>query len=287
MKNIDNCMYVIETLLDTEPGYEYIQAREEYIEKLYPNTTTSEKESEKIFDAIEVLYDINNVTTLEDAIKCINKSLSISEYCLDAYNELSDTKETYDESIDTLLLGFKKGLEMFKFSEIVNDRGCLWGMTEYRPFARVLFKLAHELKKIGKRKYALTIYEFLHEFIDGDNLGIRDILLNEYLKSSTLPQARDLLDKYKDLNSVEFAYGEMIYCYLTKDLSSAEKYLKKGMELNKMIIDYIVYKKKLPIEKPSAYQLGTEEEAILYAMLFKTRWNRLPGLNEWVKNIIE
>lgn len=101
-------------------------------------------------------------------------------------------------------------------------------MIEYRPLCRLLYKLAKELKIIGKNKESIKIYEFLQEYIESDNLGVGVILLNEFLKQKTLPKARLLLDKYSDYETMEFIYGEMIYHFLIKDkILQKNNYLKE------------------------------------------------------------
>ncbi len=284
MEKLKECMLLIEFLLecDDEQGLGFIEARNKWMETNFPNITDIREQYSKIHEASEILYDAYHAASKEDFEKCISEALSVSQYCIDAYVMLADSKESYNESIEALLKGFQKAMEIFSFSQLAENRGYLWGMIEYRPFMRLLHKLAEELEVMKMSDYSLMIYEFLHEFIENDNLGVRNILLNIYLKKKTLVQARSLLDRYQEYESIEFTYGEMLYHYLAGNLDVAEMYLKKGLNLNEYILDYIVFGKKMNSDISYEYSDGSVEEAMIYANQFKARWNKTRGLNDWV-----
>lgn len=58
--------------------------------------------------------------------------------------------------------------------------------------------------------------------------------------------------------------------------------LKKALEENRHVPDYLFGRKKMPQYLPEHYGFGDENEAVLYAYGNRGAWNATPGAMEWL-----
>ena len=171
----------------------------------------------------------------------------------------------------------KLGAETFK-----NDAGNFWGFIETRPYMRARAQLAGELIEAGRMEEAAKECEGMLELNPNDNQGMRYTLLTCYLSLNKQSEAQRLFKQYNE-DSVVFAWGKVLLCWLSPNKTGLEKALAEARKANAHVECYLTGKEKIPKKKPPCYSMGSKEEAICYAESLVQAWNRHPEALTWLR----
>ena len=110
------------------------------------------------------------------------------------------------------------------------------------------------------------------ELNPNDNQGVRDPLLGLYLETGDLRGARELLDKFKEDASANFAWARVLERFLAGKRDEARAALKKARRTNRHVELYLAVRKTLPKHPPEMYSPGSEEEAALCVGYLSGAW---------------
>ena len=155
---------------------------------------------------------------------------------------------------------------------IRENKGHFWLLLETRPTMRAMEQLAGLLRGEGISLDAIGVYKRMLELNPNDNQGVRDPLLGLYLETGDLRGARELLDKFKEDASANFAWARVLERFLAGKRDEARAALKKARRTNRHVELYLAVRKTLPKHPPEMYSPGSEEEAALCVGYLSGAW---------------
>ncbi len=221
----------------------------------------------------------------EEKVRLAYRALEISKDCADAYIILAEEvarnrKEMlryYQQAVEAGKRAL--GPEIFK-----EDSGHFWGLISTRPYMRALAGLAQCYWLLGKRREAIEHYYELLRLNPNDNQGIRYLLLNALLVARRNDDAQKLLNKYKKDPTATWLYSTALLEFRRQGASKkANSLLKKAIEFNPFVPEYLLKKKRFPREFPVAIGFGDDSEAVDYAYDAIPAWEKTPGALKWLK----
>ena len=234
--------------------------------------------------AQEVIYDAWEAPTKKRRIALARKALEISPDCADAYLILAETEAA---SIEDVIALYRKGVEAGERAigkkAFKNDVGYFWGLLETRPYMRARAGLAECLRAEGKPEEAVEHYWDMLRLNPNDNQGIRDLLMPCLIELGRDKDAEKLFKQYKGDGMAVWIYSRALLDFRKHgDSAISDRSLKKALEENRHVPDYLLGRKKMPRYIPDYYGFGDENEAVLYAYGNRGAWKATPGAMEWL-----
>jgi len=234
--------------------------------------------------AQEVIYDAWEAPTKKRRIALARKALEISPDCADAYLILAETEAA---SIEDVINLYRQGLEAGERAigkkAFKNDVGHFWGLLETRPYMRARAGLAECLRAEGKPEEAVEHYWDMLRLNPNDNQGIRDLLMPCLIELGRDKDAEKLFKQYKEDGMAVWIYSRALLDFRKHgDSAISDRSLKKALEENRHVPDYLLGRKKMPRYIPDYYGFGDENEAVLYAYGNRGAWKVTPGAMEWL-----
>lgn len=216
-------------------------------------------------------------------IQLVRKALEISPDCADAYvllaERCSDTEKARDLYAQAVAAG-ERALGKKVFEE---EAGHFWGILQTRPYMRARLGLAETLEELGHLDEAAGHYRELLRLNPNDNQGVRDVFLPCLLKMRADDEASELLKQYKEEMSATWSYSRALLTFHQKgDTATARKHLKKALDVNPYVAEYLSGRNEVPAFLPPSYALGSEEEAIICAADLVDAWEQTEGALEWL-----
>lgn len=209
------------------------------------------------------------------------EAIAMNPNCVDVYVILAEQEVTLEEMAKLYKEGRHAGeIELGKdfFEE---NKGYFWGMIETRPFMRTKLNYAEALYQLGNSKDAMQHYEELLDLNPNDNQGVRYLLFVAYMDN--VKKVRRLLQQYKE-GTVYGLYNKLLLeIHESRFTENAVKLFKNAKKQNKHVADYLTGKKRLPQNVPDYYGFGDENEAIVYADTHLHLWEKIDGLQAWLK----
>ena len=234
--------------------------------------------------AQEFIYDAWEATTKKRRIALARKALKISPDCADAYLILAETEAA---SIEDVINFYRKGVAAGEMAigqkAFKNDVGHFWGILETRPYMRARAGLAECLRAEGKPEEAVEHYWDMLRLNPNDNQGIRDLLMPCLIDLGRDKDAEKLFKHYRGDCMAVWMYSRVLLDFRKHgDSAISARSLKKALEENRHVPDYLLGRKKMPRDIPDHYGFGDENEAVLYAYGNRGAWNATPGAMEWL-----
>jgi len=234
--------------------------------------------------AQEIIYDAWEATTKKRRIALARKALEISTDCADAYLILAETEAA---SIEDVINFYRKAVEAGERAigkkAFKNDVGHFWGILDTRPYMRARAGLAECLRAEGKPGEAVEHYWDMLRLNPNDNQGIRDLLMPCLIGLGRDKDAEKLFKRYRGDCMAVWMYSRALLDFRKHgDSAISARSLKKALEENRHVPDYLFGRKKLPRDLPDRYGLGDENEAILYAYGNRGAWNATPWAMAWL-----
>jgi hypothetical protein len=101
-------------------------------------------------------------------------------------------------------------------------------------------------------------------------------------------ELQELLDSYDDEVTASWKYTRAFLSFRREgNTAASRKLLKKAIECNRHVPDYLMEKKELPEMLPDGYSFGDEREAIEYAAGALIPWALMPGALDWLKRAVK
>jgi len=234
--------------------------------------------------AQEVVYDAWEAPTKRRRIALARKALEISPDCADAWLILANTEATsHDDAIALYRKGVEAGERAIGKKAFKNDAGHFWGLLETRPYMRARAGLAECLRAEGKQEEAVEHYWDMLRLNPNDNQGIRDLLMPRLVELGRDKDAEKLFKRYKGDGMAVWMFSRALLDFRKHgDSAISDRSLKKALEENRHVPDYLFGRKKMPRYMPDHYGFGDESEAVLYAYGNRGAWNATPGAMEWL-----
>ena len=212
---------------------------------------------------------------------------------VDAYNHLAliSLWSGQDKQAQLILEeGIEKAINLFPDNFFEEQNRLEWGWIDNRPFLRSYANLGifyFDNKSFDKAKF---IFERILIMNPNDNQGVRDPLLNCYLKLGLLDAASALCDRYRQDFLVGIKYGRVLVLYQQGKQKEAQKQLISAMRYSPLVAKELI---KLKHIKPKNYgkgpgiALGSQEEAYEYWSYYGKLWKSTSGAITFVKKCIE
>lgn len=196
----------------------------------------------------------------------IDRILKLDPNNVDAYILLADMETEVEKRHDLLTKAVQLGEENLGSEFFKQNKGHFWGLIETRPYMRALADLADLLYAMGQEKEAIKMYEKLIELNPNDNQGIRDELMPIYIETRSYNAGLKLFKQYSEYPDTYFLYSRALIEILMHGVTeTAKSWLRKAIESNEHVVDYLLGRKRIPNEVPQYFQPGADSEAVIYA----------------------
>lgn len=226
--------------------------------------------------AEEIIYKAHEAKSKAQQNKLAKEALEIYPNCSDAYLLLAENEtrnlETRCQLLRKAVEAGRKDLGEKEFNEM---KGHFWGFVETRPFMRAMQALSDCLFFMNNDNEAISLAKEMLELNPGDNQGMRYKLLLMYGTTKKYIEMEELLNhkEYHDEAGVEWAYGRVLISFIKHgDSKLTEKAVKKAIEANKYIPEYLIFTDKIPKSLPVSFSFNSKEEAIIYAVCNIVMW---------------
>ena len=234
--------------------------------------------------AQDLMYDAWETANPRQRVKLARQALRISPDCADAYVLLAEeTARSADEAADLCSKGVAAGERALGQEAFKEDTGHFWGIIETRPYMRARLGLAQALWEMGNQHEAIGhLWEMLR-LNPGDNQGVRYLLLSWLLERGDDAQVKQLLNRYPDEITGQWAYGRALHAFRTEgDTPRTRKLRAEARKSNPHAPDYLLGRKRLPRESPETIGIGDESEAVAIAEEQGAAWRKTAGALAWL-----
>ncbi len=217
-----------------------------------------------------------------DRLLLARQAIDIDPDCADAYTILAEAVPA-EEAIPLYQRGVEAGqrtLGPVPFAEYV---GHFWGLFETRPYMRARAGLGEALWATGVRQEALAHFLELLRLNESDNQGIRYVALPRLLENDQDEQARELLDRFADDASAQWAWLRALITFRRDGATErAELELQRARTTNLGVAKYLTGSKPIPAVLPSFMGFGDDNEAMVCAAEQLQAWRCTPGAIPWL-----
>lgn len=286
---------------DFEDGYDKVSLREPDLgEGVYPqlvdevdieNETIAEWEASPLGQrnpalvrAMGMVYQAWEEEEPIRRIQLVRQGLETSADCADAYNFLA---EELAVNIGQALKYYQKGVEAGRRSlgeEFFDSyRGEFWDHIEARPYLRAQSGLAHTLWELGRRSEALQICREMVVLDPADHLAARYGVLLLLMELGQIDQAYTFAASRLDPSTTWQYTSALLAFQSTGDSAEAKESLMHALSTNPHVPDYLVGRKRLPLDIPEDTRPGHKSEALEYAHNFVSFWRQAPGAIDWLR----
>lgn len=233
--------------------------------------------------AQELLYDAYE-STGNKRIELAKKALKLYPNNPDAYNILAELELNPVKEEQLLLKAIEVGEKELGKNFFKEHIGHFWGIVSTRPYMRAKYNYAVFLHDADRLEEAIHQYKELLQLNPNDNQGVRYELFIAYVEQGLLKKAEALLKKFDETMTANGTYNLVLIEFLLNGATKkAKQLLQKAKQQNPFVPDYLLGKKSIPMFLPKHYQLGSEEEAIIYADNHWNLWAGNPKLLDFLK----
>ena len=237
-------------------------------------STPLEKAQELIYQA----YDARGRRQLQ----LIRRALDLSPDCADAYVLLAErtphssaARRFYEQA----LAAAERVLGPGAFDD--PDRS-FWADMSTRPYMRARAGVADCLAAEDDFDAAVEHYRALLRLNPGDNQGIRYRLLTTLMRGGRNADAEALLKEYDEATAF-WPYAAVLLALRAKDYALARKRLRTAVKANRRVPAYLTGQRELPLQPPTFYSLGSDDEAIICADDLIPLWEDTPEAVAWLR----
>jgi tetratricopeptide (TPR) repeat protein len=265
-----------------DQNFENMEELNEFLNKKLSAPTPKKEQKTNKVRAQQLVYDAMEATGLRRS-KLAQEALALDPKCVDAYVILAENADTDEEAIMLSKKGMEAGERELGKAFFKDNKGHFWGLLETRPYMRAKAAYADALHQLGNTMVAIREYEQLLELNPNDNQGIRYILFVAYLEEGKWEAAEHLLKQYEEPTANGLYNKVLLELYKNGFSANAVKFLKDAKKANPHVIPFLSGKKRIPMYLPEGYRLGDESEAIFYADEHFQLWEKIEGLQKWLK----
>jgi tetratricopeptide (TPR) repeat protein len=211
------------------------------------------------------------------------RALALSADCADAHTILAENAPNRKAALplheQALAAGERALGEAFQ-----GHVGHFWGVLETRPYMRARLGLAQCLWTHGRRDEAIGHAEEMLRLNPSDNQGVRYILAGWLLAQDRDAEVLALLNRFSEEGSASWQYTRALLVFRQQgDTTEARELLRRALQANGYVPDYLLGKKYPPAEGPSSYSPGQESEALVYLPGFLPAWKSTDGAIAWIR----
>jgi tetratricopeptide (TPR) repeat protein len=242
-----------------------------------PEALSNEEMAE---DLVFEAYDLD----ADNGIANVLEALSLDPDCITAYEYLGTIQPISHLALPYYAYGIQIGRKKFA-KEMIEDRGHFWGIHEIRPFMRCLNNYASCLVGMGHSDKALEVYKEILELNENDNMGVRNQYGLFLILATMFDDFMKLDEKFGYEKSAMLCFNRVLYCFMTQgETQVTNELLKKAKEQNKHLVGVLTAKKSEK-DLPDSYELGSRNEALIYADFAYDAWHDVAGAVEFlIKN---
>ncbi|MDD3339823.1 MAG: hypothetical protein PHS82_13325, partial [Lachnospiraceae bacterium] len=193
--------------------------------------------TEKTAETSDDFYELaENAETKAQALKFAKKALLLDPDNIDAKVMVTEitTEHPYE------MVGKYQALIAYA-KEVMDRKGYLneetigdyWGITETRPFIRLYSNYLNLLIECGMMRQAARIGEEIIKYNEGDNLGIRFMLMHIYAYLEDEKGMLELHHKYDKHEETQMLLPISIAYFKMAEFGKAEEYLRRLAKVNK------------------------------------------------------
>jgi len=199
----------------------------------------------------------------------------------DIYSDIENNNYKEAERKLKELLAYEEDKLGEKF--IKENKGDFWLIPETREYMEMRVDYADVLWLSGKRNESLEVDKGTLELNPNDNQGVRDWAIFKAVNLRDFDYAKKLFKDYEEDRGATMLLGKILYNYSLGDMKKAKENAESLKDHNPYIKDYIIEKKRIPLEEPFFYGYGDENEAIIAMTYAKDAINETLGFKKWVK----
>ncbi|NNN05216.1 MAG: hypothetical protein HKL90_04885 [Elusimicrobia bacterium] len=236
--------------------------------------------------AQDLMYDAWQERSERKRLEMAREALEICADCGDAYSLLAE--ETARTPAEAAVLYRKAvaaeertlGPDFFR-----ENVGQFWSQVQTRPYMRARADLARCLWTMGDHDAAVRHYYELLRLSPRDGQRLRGALLAGLGDLGRFEEIEEILARpeYQDDDGLEWSLMKALTAFLREGASSrAGLLLKKSLERNKHVPDYLLGRKNSSWSGGRTISAGGEDEASFYAFNFLSVWKRVPNALAWV-----
>lgn len=222
-------------------------------EFIHPSSIDQEVVQNEFWNAVNMLdYEDQN------AERIFKKLITKYPYFIDAYNHLSIAFRNQGKDFESLLTAekaFSLGKSYIPRSFNLKKDRLIWSNHDNRPFLRACQIYGLELQYHKRFDEAIDIYQLNLALNEGDNQGIRYLLLETFLAEKAYTKAQKLLDKYEGDFSIEFKFGAVALAIIQNNQPKADANLDDAIRTNKFFIEEVLKDRHL---KPPHFRIPGE-----------------------------
>jgi tetratricopeptide (TPR) repeat protein len=215
-------------------------------------------------------------------LQLIRRALALSPDCADAYVLLAERASSPAEAGPLYEEAVAAGERALGPEAFADPDRAFWGDVSTRPYMRARAGLAECLLDVGDFDSAAAHFRALLQLNPGDNQGLRYRLLTTLLLAGRNADAEALLQSHTEA-SPQFLYAEVLLALRAQDRRLARRVLRAALKANRRVAAYLTGQRDLPVDLPSHYALGSDEEAVLCADDLMAPWAVTPDAVRWLR----
>lgn len=237
--------------------------------------------------AQQIVWDAFDQTSSKKRIAMALQALEISEDCADAYSLLAeDRAKTADEAIELLRRAVAAGERALGKKVLDDPETMYWSDLKTRPYMRAIASLACVLRDVGEKHEAIALWKKLLQMNPDDNQGVRWLLAPLMIEEGQLDDAQEVLDDFEDDFVAHMLYSRALCLFKKRgDTIEACDALRKALDENRYVMEYMAGVRRLPKTQASSFRLGSPEEAAAYVYAAGDAWDdeACRWVNEYMK----
>ena len=235
--------------------------------------------------AQDVIYGAWEASSAKRRIALAEKALSISPICADAYVLLAQHAEDgSDRELDLLRQGVDAGAKALGKAGFDEYAGEFWGFLETRPYMRARFGLARTLWLRGALDEAIDHLRDMLRLNPNDNQGARYSLAALLIEAGRDKDLAALLEAYPEDDMAAWTWTAALAAFRKGgDSKESRAQVARAQASNPYVPAYVLGTKQIPKHLPPYYSPGEDDEALFYALDFRTGWTNTPGAIDWLK----
>lgn len=237
----------------------------EFIQK--QNKKAPKTKGKDAWDYVAMAYEADSE---EEALQHARKALQLDKNCLDAEVLVADlTADNGDKlkaTYEKLIKKEEARLTNAGFFQEEN-KGDFWLLEETRPYMRLRYSYVRLLLELGKHRKAITQCEEMLVLCEGDNLGVRFLLISLYAFFEDEVNAIRIHKQFEEESSAHMLLPLVVLYYKMDQYKNAEGYLKKLKKVNdgleEVFNEFSDIEEELDeIIESGMYQYGSSQEII-------------------------
>jgi tetratricopeptide (TPR) repeat protein len=246
--------------------------------------TEEDIKADLLYEARELAFEAYEAETKAERRELATKALLLSPDCADAYLILAEHAKNYVDALPLVLAAVYAGERAIGAKDFKEMQGHFWGYIDTRPYMRALAELGRVYMNLGDNGQSIACYQKMLRLNPNDNQGMRDVLMPLLIIENKLEDAETLYSNYKENIFASWLYSRALLDFLKfGDNPESKASLAKAVKQNKFVAEALKGKLKLPT--PTAYTIGSKEEAALYLEFSLPAWKNSYGALKWLKSV--